>query len=197
VNWPLATQYFRNMLGQAIVFWFTGLSGVGKTTLAEGLRNALVEEGHKVLIIDGDDVRNRLHQHLGFTRGDILKNNELIVQLCFENKNQYHFILVPVISPYSESRALARLRLMPTFHEIYITADLRVLQARDTKGLYQAARKNEIKNLIGVSPGSPYEEPEAAELVINTGIESTTQSTVRLLKYANHCLGLLSKFKQN
>lgn len=177
------------MSQRAIVFWFTGLSGAGKSTLAEGLRSALVEEGRKVLILDGDDVRNRLHRHLGFTPADIRENNELIAGLCDENREQHEFILVPIISPYRESRAAARRRLAPDFHEIHITADLQVLHARDTKGLYQAARKNEIDNLIGVSPDSPYESPEAAELVIDTGAEPMIQSRMRLVEYANFCFG--------
>jgi adenylylsulfate kinase len=177
------------MSQRAIVFWFTGLSGAGKSTLAEGLRSALVEEGRKVLILDGDDVRNRLHRHLGFTPADIRENNELIAGLCEENREQHEFILVPIISPYRDSRAAARRRLAPDFHEIHITADLQVLHARDTKGLYQAARKKEINNLIGVSPDSPYEVPEAAELEIDTGAEPMVQSRMRLVEYANLCFG--------
>lgn len=189
-NWRVANRCFRDMSRRAIVFWFTGLSGVGKSTLAEGLRNSLVEEGRKVLILDGDDVRNRLHRHLGFTPADIRENNELIAGLCDENREQHEFILVPIISPYRDSRAAARRRLAPDFHEIHITADLQVLHARDTKGLYQAARRNEIDNLIGVSPASPYEPPDAAELVLDTGAETTALSCQGLLAYARHCTKL-------
>jgi adenylyl-sulfate kinase len=176
------------MSSRAIIFWFTGLSGVGKTTLANGLREALTEEGQQVLTLDGDDVRSRLHRHLGFSPEDIRLNNTLIAGLCEENRAGHDFILVPIISPYLDSRAAARCRLAPDFHEIHITADLEVLYARDTKGFYQAARENKMNNLIGVSANSPYEAPEFAELVIDSGTESAIQSSMRLFEYANLCL---------
>jgi len=176
------------MSTRAIVFWFTGLSGAGKSTLAESLRRSLAEEGRKVLILDGDDVRNRLHRHLGFTPEDIRENNALIAGLCEDNRGRYDFILVPIISPYRESRAAARQRLAPDFHEICITANIQILHDRDTKGLYQAARRNEIDNLIGVSQASPYDIPEAADLVIDTGDETTALSCERLFAYARRCV---------
>jgi adenylylsulfate kinase len=175
------------MSSRAVIFWFTGLSGVGKSTLANGLRDVLTAEGRRVLILDGDDVRNRLHSHLGFTPQDIRLNNELILGLCDENRADYDLILVPIISPYLDSRAAARRRLEPEFHEIHVTASLAVLHDRDTKGLYAASRRKEIENLIGVSPGSPYHTPESAEMVIDTGEESLERSAARLLEYAHRC----------
>lgn len=189
-NWRTASRCFRDMSPRAIVLWFTGLSGAGKSTLAENLRRSLADEGRKVLILDGDDVRNRLHRHLGFTPEDIRENNALIAGLCEENRGNFDFILVPIISPYRESRAAARQRLAPDFHEIHVTANLQVLHDRDTKGLYQAARRNEIDNLIGVSPASPYDLPDAAELVIDTGTETPALSCQRLLAYARRCAEL-------
>ena len=116
----MGNQYSHDMLKRAIVFWFTGLSGSGKSTLAQGLFNSLIKEGFKVLILDGDDLRNQVHRHLGFTPEDIRKNNELIVGLCEKKRNEYDFILVPIISPYRDSRANARFKLAPDFNEIYI-----------------------------------------------------------------------------
>lgn len=172
---------------RAIVFWFTGLSGAGKSTLANGLRDALVAAGRRVLILDGDDVRNRLHRHLGFSPEDIRLNNQLIAGLCAENRTDFDFILVPIISPYRDSRAAARSLLEPGFHEIFVSASLDVLHDRDTKGLYAAARRNEIGNLIGVSPGSPYDIPDAADLVIDTSAERPASSRERLLMFAMDC----------
>lgn len=187
-NWLRATQFFPDMPARAVVLWFTGMSGAGKTTLASGLRDALRRDGRKVLTLDGDDVRTRLHRHLGFTPADIRLNNELIAGLCEENRADYDVILVPIISPYRDSRASARSRLEPGFHEIFVTASLDVLHDRDTKGLYGAARRSEIDNLIGVSPGSPYDPPEGAELVIDTGRETADRSAARLADYARRCL---------
>lgn len=181
------------MLSRATIFWFTGLSGVGKSTLAVALYDTLCKQGLRVLVLDGDDVRNRLHRHLTFTPDDIRLNNTLIVGLCEESRRKYDAILVPVISPYKDSRAVARRRLAPGFQEIYVTADLGVLHARDTKGLYAAHRRCEIDNLIGVSPTHPYEVPEAPDLMIDTASESIEQSVGRLLAHAKRCMGMSGK----
>jgi adenylyl-sulfate kinase len=175
------------MSSRAVIFWFTGLSGVGKSTLAQGLREVLTAEGRLVLILDGDDVRNRLHRHLGFSPEDIRLNNELIAGLCDENRADYDLILVPIISPYLDSRSAARRRLEPGFREIHVTASLTVLHDRDTKGLYAAASRSEIDNLIGVSPSSPYDVPAKADLIIDTGEESLERSAARLLEFAHLC----------
>lgn len=91
-------------MSQALIFWFTGLSGSGKSTVANVCKLNLENDGYKVLIIDGDDVRNKLHAHLKFTKSDIIENNNLIVQLCQKYSSQYDVILVPIISPYLNSR---------------------------------------------------------------------------------------------
>ncbi len=176
------------MSRRAMIFWFTGLSGVGKTTLAIALRDRLEEEGQRVLVLDGDDVRSRLHPHLGFTPEDIRLNNELIASLCEEMRADTDLILVPIISPYRDSRMAARRRLAPDFHEIHISAPLDVLHERDTKGLYSAARRGEVGNLIGVSPESPYEYPQTPEMTILTDKESLEKSISRLLEYARNRL---------
>ena len=150
------------------VFWFTGLSGAGKTTLAEAVRDQLNAEGIRTAILDGDDVRNRLHKHLGFSEAEIKENNALIAGLCEEERQKVDVVLVPIISPYRESRQKARERLSPGFYEIYIKADIPVLEKRDTKGLYAKAKNGEMDNLIGYSEGAPFEPPENSDLVIDT-----------------------------
>jgi adenylyl-sulfate kinase len=155
---------------QGLVFWFTGLSGAGKTTLAESVRGQLNEQGIKTSILDGDDVRNRLHKHLGFSEAEIKENNTLIAELCMEERQQANVVLVPIISPYLESRANAREQLSPGFFEVHIRADISELEKRDTKGLYEKARNGKMDNLIGYSSGAPYEPPESPDLVIDTGV---------------------------
>ena len=116
---------------RALVFWFTGLSGSGKSSVAAAVRDRLCADGAKVLILDGDDVRARIHRHLGFSEADIRENNRLIAGLCDESRADYDVILVPIISPYAESRAAARAALAPGFYEIYCTAGLDIVARRD------------------------------------------------------------------
>lgn len=167
----------------APVFWFTGLSGAGKSTIAEAAKAALEAEGRRVLIIDGDDVRERLHRHLGFSEADIKLNNSLIAGLCEELRGGVDAVLVPVISPYRVSRDEARRRLGPAFYEIHMAAPVDVVAARDVKGLYAKARSGELSNLVGFSPGTVYEAPEAADLVIHSGAEDQSASSNRFLSF--------------
>ena len=163
-------------MNKGLVFWFSGLSGVGKTTVANLVSEQLSAQGFNVSILDGDDVRNRLHKHLGFSESEIKKNNKLIVGLCERERKSVDIVLVPIISPYAESRAGARLQLSPGFFEIHLFADISILENRDTKGLYVKARNGEIDNLIGYSPNSPYEPPETPDLMIDTGIVSINEA---------------------
>jgi adenylyl-sulfate kinase len=150
------------------VFWFTGLSGSGKTTLAIKLKEKLEYAEYKVKLIDGDDVREKLHRNLGFTEEDIKKNNDLITQLCLDIFGEYDVILVPIISPYRVSRLAARNKIGESFHEVYISAKIETVVKRDTKGLYRKAMNGEIVNMIGYSPESIYEKPIKSDLKIDT-----------------------------
>lgn len=165
---------------RGLVFWFTGLSGAGKTTLAESVRERLRGRDIKTSILDGDDVRSRLHRHLGFTETEIKENNALIAGLCEDERRQADVVLVPIISPYRVSRARAREQLSPGFFEIHVRADIPVLEQRDTKGLYKKVRIGKMDNLIGYSPDSPYEPPEIPDLTIDTG-ESNIDGSLNVL----------------
>ena len=169
----------------APIFWFTGLSGAGKTTIAEGVKKHLEEDGLRVLILDGDDVRNRLHRHLGFSESDIRENNALIAQLCANLRGRHDVILVPIISPYAESRKAAKEELSPGFFEVFCRAGLDIVAERDVKGLYAKAQQNEMDNLIGYSPGYPYEEPENPDVILDSGAassEETIEAFYKLIK---------------
>ena len=150
-----------------LVFWFTGLSGAGKTTIAEKAAAELKQSDLKVAIIDGDDVRARLHRHLGFTRDDILENNRLISELCVEALPENDAVFAPVISPLEAGRIAARNRIASRFRLIYFSAPLDFVSDADVKGLYQRARTGQINNMIGVAESNPYEFPNDADLEID------------------------------
>lgn len=170
-------------MSNALVFWFTGLSGAGKSTIANCVQAHMLKKGQRVLILDGDDVRQRLHVHLGFTPKDIRQNNALITKLCASERTQYDIILVPIISPYRDSRKEARQMLSPGFFEVYFCATLDVVSVRDVKGIYAKARAHEIDNLIGFSPKSVYEAPENPDLALDSGKESVEESVGKFLNF--------------
>lgn len=168
---------------ESLVFWFTGLSGSGKTTVAEAVKPLLEKAGYSVLILDGDDVRNRLHVNLGFSEEDIKMNNYLIIELCKKYRDKYDIIFVPVISPYIYSRKEAKRLLGKKCFEIYFSADLETVMKRDVKGLYTKAKNNEINNLIGYSPSNKYEPPQNPDFVISTGVDPAEISITHFHHY--------------
>lgn len=176
---------------KAFIFWFTGLSGSGKTTVATGIKSLLGSHDYSVLILDGDDVRERLHVNLGFTEQDIKKNNSLIADLCHTYRNDYDVILVPIISPYDISRKQVRAFLGDGFFEVYFSADLASVIKRDVKGLYEKAKRHEINNLIGYSPSNIYEPPQSPDFVVNSGYDSVEKSVSELYKF------IMEKFDLN
>lgn len=170
---------------KTLVLWFTGLSGSGKTTIANLVSEKLKKKGKKVIVIDGDVVRGTIHRNLKFTPEDIKENNKLIVLMCKENLGKHDYILVSVISPFQESRDFARKLLAPQFVEIYVKANLNECVKRDVKGLYKKAIDGEIKNFVGVSPQTPYEEPDNPEIITDTRNEDISTSVERVLGYIN------------
>ena len=145
------------------------MSGSGKSTLAEYIKNTYQNEGYTVRIIDGDDIRDRDVEKLGFGRKDVEVNNLRIAKLCLESKDsEFDLILVPVISPYDEVRKRTRSLLEPYYHLVYVETDIDSLKERDTKGLYKAADQGLISDLIGYSEINPYDRPSDADFVVNT-----------------------------
>jgi len=165
---------------QALVCWFTGLSGAGKSSVAEGVLRQLADKRVQALILDGDVVREKMHCDLDFSPSGIVENNRRIAEYCAAIRDQYDVILVPIISPYRASRQHAREILKPRFFEIHCAANLGTVSQRDVKGLYEKARKGEMTNLIGYSPESPYEPPLSPDLTLDTGSESPEQSIRKL-----------------
>jgi adenylylsulfate kinase-like enzyme len=160
------------------------MSGSGKSTLSSAIKQELTAQGLTVCIIDGDTVRESYQQKLGFSRAEVMQNNLHIASLCQKVRSDYDVILVPVISPFAVVRQKVRTLLAPNFHLVYFKTDLNSLKARDPKGLYQAADDGKITNLIGYSKTTPYEQPEDAELILDTSNHFTvTESREKLLRY--------------
>jgi adenylylsulfate kinase len=166
------------------VIWFTGLSGAGKTTLSRSVSRELVALGHKVEILDGDEVRENLSRGLGFSREDRDENVRRIGFVARLLARNGVVVLASAISPYRQSRDDVRKALdnddLP-FVEVFVRAPLEVLIERDVKGLYKKAIAGEIKNFTGIS--DPYEPPESPSLVVDSAAESLNQSTERLLSF--------------
>ena len=177
----------------APVYWFTGLSGSGKTTIAEAVATKLGKDGVRTLILDGDDVRTRLNVHLGFTPPEIEENNRLISELCLTERANYDAVFVPIISPYRLSRQAAREHIGDGFYLIWFNAGLDVVVERDTKGLYAKAANGEMDNLIGVSPANVYEPSADADFVVDTGRESKEASIAGFEKFVRAHLATAGK----
>lgn len=165
------------------VIWFTGLSGSGKTTIAERLKKELEAMGKIVSILDGDVVRGTLNKHLGFSRADIKENNRLIAELARKKIKQFDFILVPIISPYREDRAMAKGIIGKNFIELFVSTSLKTCITRDVKGLYKKALSGEIKDFIGVSKSNPYESPLNPDFELNTESLNLDESLTRLVNF--------------
>ena len=159
-----------------IVVWFTGLSGSGKTTISIALNKKLTKAGKSVHIIDGDFVRESLHKSLGFSRKDIRENNRLIAELVKDQLYKFDFILVPIISPYTKDRNMAK-KIIGNKHfiELFIKTPLDKCIERDPKGLYKKVLNGEIYDFIGMSDVNPYEEPLLADIEVDTSEASISE----------------------
>ncbi len=153
---------------KSVILWFTGLSGAGKSTLAHALEERLHQQNSSTFVLDGDNVRHGLCSDLGFSDEDRQENIRRIGEMAKLFIESGVITLTAFISPFKADRQKVR-DLVPDgdFIEIYCKASLEVCEERDVKGLYQRARAGEIKTFTGIS--SPYEEPDNAELVVNTG----------------------------
>ena len=167
------------------VIWLTGMSGAGKTTITCGSNLDLGGMGFSMHQIDGDDVRKSYGRKLGFSRADIFRNNQTVVQLADAARKISDLVLITVIGPLNAGRLLAREAFAPNFAEVYVSAKLDTLQKRDTKGLYSQAACGEIDDLIGVGNGVTYEPPADPELLIDTDLECVHDSVEKFVEFVN------------
>lgn len=165
------------------VLWFTGLSGSGKSTLAMALEARLFEKGFQVFVMDGDNVRQGLTSNLGFSPDDRAENIRRVGEVAALFRQAGMIVISSFISPYRSDRDRARHAAQSGFHEIYIKADVETCIARDPKGLYERALRGEIRDFTGIS--APYEEPSAADLIIDTERDEVDACVEQLVKYVD------------
>jgi bifunctional enzyme CysN/CysC len=149
------------------VLWFTGLSGAGKSTIANLVEKKLHAMGRHTYLLDGDNIRHGLNKDLGFTEADRVENIRRVSEVARLMVDAGLIVLTAFISPFRSERAMARALLgAGEFVEVHVDTPLNVAEDRDVKGLYKKARRGEIANFTGIS--SPYEAPETPELRLDT-----------------------------
>jgi adenylylsulfate kinase len=167
---------------RSAILWFTGLSGAGKSTLANAVNSALFEQGLACYVLDGDNIRHGLCKDLGFSDADREENIRRIGEVAKLFVDAGVVALTAFVSPFKADRDKVRALVEPgDFIEIHCAADLAVCEQRDTKGLYAKARAGEIKEFTGIS--SPYEAPEAPELLVDTGSQNLEACVAQVLAY--------------
>ena len=164
------------------VVWLTGLSGSGKSTIANLVEKRLHADGRHTYLLDGDNVRHGLNKDLGFTDEDRVENIRRVAEVAKLMVDAGLIVLVSFISPFRAERRLAReLQAEGDFVEVYVNTPLAVAEQRDVKGLYKKARAGELKNFTGID--SPYEPPEHAEITVDTTAMSATEAAEQIVAW--------------
>jgi adenylylsulfate kinase len=166
---------------KGVILWFTGLSGAGKSTIAVALETALTQNGTLCYRLDGDNIRHGLNKNLGFSPEDRTENIRRIGEVSKLFADAGVVVMTSFISPYRADRDLVRgLVEEGRFIEVYVKCSVETCEQRDPKGLYKKARAGEIKEFTGIS--APYEEPEHAEIVIDTSEHSVPEAVEMLVQ---------------
>jgi bifunctional enzyme CysN/CysC len=166
---------------KACVVWFTGLSGSGKSTIANLLEKRLHADGRHTYLLDGDNVRHGLNKDLGFTDADRVENIRRVTEVSKLMTDAGLIVMVSFISPFRSERQMARETMESgEFIEVYVSTSIEEAERRDPKGLYGKARKGQIRNFTGID--SPYEVPENPELTIDTQLSTPEQSVEILVR---------------
>jgi bifunctional enzyme CysN/CysC len=172
------------------VVWFTGLSGAGKSTIAQALERELFARGMQTYVLDGDNIRHGLNSNLGFSPEDRVENIRRVSEVAKLMADSGVVAITAFISPYRMDRRRAReiaLSDNAEFVEVFVDAPLEVCEARDPKNLYKKARAGEIRQFTGID--APYEAPEDPEIVVRTDKQTINESVAAILE------GLLPRLK--
>lgn len=163
------------------VLWLTGLSGAGKSTIANLVETELHKRGCHTYMLDGDNVRHGLNKDLGFTQADRVENIRRIAEVARLMTDAGLIVLVSFISPFRSERRMARdLFDEGEFLEVFVDTPLEIAEERDPKGLYAKARAGDLANFTGID--SPYEPPEHAEVRLNTTELSAEESAAQVVR---------------
>ena len=165
------------MKQRGVTIWLTGLSGAGKTTITQALEQKLLAGGYDIEVLDGDVVRTNLTKGLGFSKADRDENIRRIGFVANLLTRHGVIVLVSAISPYREIREEVKQKI-GNFVEVFVNAPLNVCEERDVKGLYQQARKGEIKGFTGID--DPYEAPLTPEVECRTDLEELEESVAKV-----------------
>jgi bifunctional enzyme CysN/CysC len=169
----------------------TGLSGSGKSTIANIVERELHAAGARTYLLDGDNVRHGLNKDLGFTAADRVENIRRVAEVARLMVDAGLIVITAFISPFRSERRLARSMVEDSeFVEIFVDATLASVEKRDPKGLYRKARRGELKNFTGID--SPYEVPETPELHIRTDSTTPEAAAARIIDYLREC-GVLAR----
>lgn len=177
---PVSARVARNGHGGAVI-WLTGFSGAGKSTLAMRVEQALFARGFQTYVLDGDNVRKGLNADLGFSPDDRAENIRRVGEVAALMADAGLVVITAFISPYRADRARARVAAQGAFHEVWVKAGLDACEQRDPKGLYKKARAGKISDFTGIS--SPYEAPDAPELIVDTETQSIDECVSALCTY--------------
>lgn len=164
------------------VLWFTGLSGAGKSTIADLVDRRLAELGRHAALLDGDNLRHGINRDLGFSNAERAENVRRVAEIAALFVDTGMIALVALISPFRSERELARQRVEAgEFIEIHVATPLAECERRDPKGLYRKARAGELKGFTGID--DPYEAPQAPEITVDTSELSTDAACERIIRY--------------
>lgn len=166
---------------KGLLIWFTGLSGSGKSTIADALNKELYKKTYLTYMIDGDNLRHGLNSDLGFSKEDRVENIRRVRELSRLFVDAGIITITTFISPFKEDRQKVRELVKDRFIEVFIDCNLQVCEERDPKGLYKKAREGKIKNFTGID--SAYEKPESPEITILSHKQSIDECVEKILNY--------------